>query len=89
MSSELLVIAVSSASSIVVGILGKVLWDWIQSRGGEARAVTSILLENISKSLDKIQERLDKNFDDVYERLRQVEMTLVKNTEQIESMRVK
>jgi hypothetical protein len=89
MTDPVMLTAVSSAGSVVVGILGKVLWDWIQSRGLEAKAVTSVLLENISKNIEKIQERLDKNFDDIYERLRQCEMTIVKNTEQIESMRQK
>jgi uncharacterized protein HemX len=87
--NDAVTIAVSSAASLVVGILGKVLWDWIQSRGSEAKAVTSILLENISKNIEKIQERLEKNFDDIYERLRQAEIAIVKNCEQIEAMKSK
>ena len=87
--NDAVTIAVSSAASLLAGILGKVLWDWIQSRGSEAKAVTSVLLENISKNIEKIQLRLDKNFDDIYERLRQAEMTIVKNCEQIEAMKSK
>lgn len=87
--NDAVTIAVSSAASLLVGILVKVLWDWIQSRGNETKAVMSVLLENISKNIEKIQVRLDKNFDEIYERLRQCEMTLVKNTEQIEAMKDK
>lgn len=82
-------IAVSSAASLVGGFLLKVLWDWFTNRGAETRAVTAVLLEKISRDIESIHGRLDKNFNMIYERLRQAELTIVKNNEQIEMMREK
>lgn len=78
------------ALMVVLGLIGgfivKIIWDWITKQGSEARAVTAVLLDKISKDISKIEERLDKNFDDIFERLRLCELNQTRTSERLESV---
>ena len=72
--------------SLIGGFIVKIIWDWLTKQGSEARAVTYVLLDKISKDISIIEVRLDKKFDEIFERLRLCELNQTRTSERLESI---
>ena len=75
---------------IVVALATYITWDWLRRIGSESRAVTTVLLEEISVNINKLETKIDnlqnkweKYGDEIFERLRKVEEKTALNTNNI------
>lgn len=63
----------------VLGFITKIVWDWVSNRGKETQAVTTIIMERMSKDIEKIL----RNMDVMFERLRQLDLVTTTHCEKI------
>jgi len=76
---------VVAVTGLIGGILIKIVWDWLSTRGEETRAVTAVCLKNISEDIKSI----DKKLETLFERNREIEIETTKNCERISSIEEK
>lgn len=81
---------ITGVCSIVFGIIGKIIWDWLIIKNKSSQDVTAVLLSAMSSDIKTLQTAVEKipadvrdTMELVFERLRELDITTTSHHEKI------